>query len=196
MGSIDYGTAGGNIFKAPVMGLEDKGHGFTGVIWDATTRQSSDYESGKLKWFVNKRLVLADEKPEGGQPVYDYIFHVAVKGGRGTFTVRDSEGNPIKGSSGKNTKEVRTVELEDVAIIASNKWLIDAVRREKLNTGHEVRVERLTVGRDENGDRMTNVEVDVQVLGTVGNPKPYKQESGSVDYDDAPAEPEKAYAGF
>lgn len=195
MGSIDYGQAGGSIFKAPVMGLEDKGHGFTGVIYDADTRQSVDYESQKPKWFVNRRLVLADEKPEGGQPVMDYVFHIAVEAGKGTFTKRDAEGAPIKGASGKNAKEVRVVDHEDVAIIASNKWLIEAVKRERLNTGHKVRVERLTVGRDENGDRMTSVDVDVQVLGTVEDPKPYKQDAPSgIDYADEPAEP--AYSGF
>jgi len=185
MGSIDYGSAGGSDFKAPVMGLDDKGHGFVGVVWDATTRQSVDYESQKPKWFVNRKLVKADEKPEGGQPVYDYIFHIAVEKGIGSFTKRDEEGNAIKGTSGKNLKEVRTVEMDDVALVASNKWLIDLIRSERVNTGHRIRVERTTPGRDENGDRMTEVTATLEILGTVDNPQPYKAERSTVDYDEA-----------
>lgn len=184
MSSIDYGAEGGSSFSAPVMRVDDENHGFVGVVYDAQTRQSVDYESGKLKWFANKRLVLADEPPANAQPVKDFIFHIAVKKGRGAFTQRDENGEPIKLSSGKNALEVRVIEREDVAVVFSAAWMAKAAKQARLNTGHEVKFIRHTKARDENGDRMTDVECTLEILGTVDDPQPYDQSRGTVDYGD------------
>lgn len=182
---IDYG--GVSSFKAPVMRIDDQGHGFRGVVFDASLRQASDYETNKLKWFVNKRLVLADSKPEGGSPCNDYIFHIACEGGLGAFTKRDEEGNAVKTSSGRNVLEVRQIQNEDIAVVFSSKWDINAARSVRLNTGHRVEFKRLTPARDENGDRMTTVECEITLLDegrVVENPQRFNPvvESSGVDY--------------
>jgi hypothetical protein len=184
MGTIDYGAEGGSLFAAPVMRIDDDGHGFVGVVCDAATRQSIDFDSGKPKWFVNKRLVLADEKPAGGQPVNDFIFHIAVEKGKGAFTKRDDDGEPVKLSSGKNALEVRSIEREDVAVVFSAAWMARAAKSVKLNTGHKVRFVRRTAARDENGDRMTDVQCEIAVLDTVSDPQPYDQARSTVSYED------------
>lgn len=182
MSSIDYG-AEGSIFHAPVMRIDDKGHGLVGVVYEATVRQGIDFETDKLKWFHNRQLIKTNEPPNGAQPANDYVFHIAVKKGRGAFTRRDENGDPIKLSSGKNATEVRDIENEDVAVVASAAWLARAVKSVRLNTGHEVRLMRNTVARDENGDRMTNVQCDIEILGTVDNPQPFDQ-SRAAEGDD------------
>lgn len=192
--TIDYGGGdAANVFSAPVMRIDDQGHGFHGVVYKATTRQATDYESGKSKWFVNKKLVLADEEPANARPVLDYIFHIACKAGRGAFTVRDDEGEAVKLPSGRNKLEVRDVSEEDIAVVMQSAWNVNAVRSVKLNTGHEVKFKRTTPARDENGDRMTRVDCEITIVGKVDNPQPYKQDAGdAVDWDDA--EPEAALA--
>lgn len=183
MSEIDYGADGGSIFHAPVMRIDDDGHGFVGVVYEATTRQGVDFESDKLKWFHNKQLIKTNEPPAGAQPVNDYVFHIAVEKGRGAFTVRDAEGEPVKLSSGKNKVEPRAVETEDIAVVASAAWFARAVKSVKLNTGHKVRFKRLTPARDENGDRMTDVRCEIEILDTVSDPKPYDASKAAASAD-------------
>ena len=189
MSEIDYGADGGSIFHAPVMRIDDEGHGFVGVVYEATTRQGVDYESDKLKWFHNKQLIKTNEPPAGAQPVNDYVFHIAVEKGKGAFTSRDEDGEPIKLSSGKNKTEVRNVETEDIAVVASAAWFARAVKSVKLNKGHKVRLKRLTPARDENGDRMTKVDCEIEILETVSNPEPYDKSrlepAGAIYGDDS-----------
>lgn len=187
MTAIDYGETVANDFSAPVMRIDDKNHGFVGTVYKATTRQATDYESSKPKWFVNKKVVLADEEPKGARPVLDYIFHVAVEKGRGAFTVRDDEGDAVKLPSGRNKLEVRDLENEDIAVVMSSAWNVNAVRSVRLNKGHKVRFMRTTPARDETGDRMTRVECEIEILGNVEDPQPFKADaSDGVSYDDAP----------
>lgn len=192
MTAIDYGETVANDFSAPVMRIDDKDHGFVGVVYKATTRQATDYESGKSKWFKNKKVVLADEQPDNSYPVLDYIFHVAAEKGRGAFTVRNDDGEAVKLPSGRNKLDVRDVENEDIAVVMQSAWNVNAVRSVKLNKGHKVRFKRTTPARDENGDRMTRVECEIEILdGTdknpIQDPQPFKAEQSSgVSYDDAP----------
>ena len=182
--SIEYGAS--SDFAAPVMRIDDQGHGFVGVVYDAATRQSTDFDTGKPKWFRNRSVVLADNPQDGDQPVLDYIFHIAVERGRGAFTKRDDQGEPIKLSSGKNALDVRDVVNEDVAVVFSAAWMTRAAKSVRLNTGHKVRFKRATPARDENGDRMTRVDCEIEILGTVDNPQPYKPISApaGVDYEE------------
>jgi hypothetical protein len=181
MSAIDYGSQ--SDFRAPVMRIDDEGHGLEGVVYDASVRQAVDYETGKPKWFRNRELVKSDEPRPGDAPVPEYVFHVAVKKGRGAFTQRDENGDAVKLSSGKNATEVRSMSEEDIAFVAGSACLARAVKSVKLNTGHHFRLKRLTPARDESGDRMTDVRCEIEILGTVDNPQPYKAEtSASVEY--------------
>lgn len=181
---VDYGTEA-SLFHAPVMRIDDAGHGFVGVVYQADRRQAVDFDSGKLKWFDNRELKLSDAKPSpNADPVWEYVFHVAVKKGRGAFTKRDDNGDPVKLSSGKSATEVRDIEETDIAFVTSGAWLSRLVKSVRLNEGHEVRLKRLTAARDENGDRMTKVDAEIEVLGTVDNPQPYKRDTSGVEYDD------------
>ena len=185
MTGIDYGA--GSDFRAPVIRIDDEGHGFVGVVYDATTRQATDYETGKKKWFRDRQLVLADEPRNGDTPVPEYIFHIAVEKGRGSFTKRDDAGETVKLSSGKAALDVRDLVNEDIAWVAGSAWAAKAVKSVKLNVGHKVRFKRTTPGRDEGGDRMTNVACDIEILGTVDDPQPYKQPvAAGASYDDVP----------
>ena len=163
------------------MRIDDEGHGFAGTIYHAQTRQAVDYETDKLKWFHNRNLIKTNEPPQGAQPVLDYIFHVAVDKGRGAFTKRDENGDPIKLSSGKNATEVRDIEHEDVAFVASAAWLSRLVKANRLNTGHQARLRRLTPARDENGDRMTDVHAELDITGKVSDPKPFDPDRAPRD---------------
>lgn len=175
MSTIDYGSQ--SDFRAPVMRIDDEGHGLEGVVYDASVRQAVDYETGKPKWFRNRELVKSDEPRPGDAPVPEYIFHVAVKKGKGAFTRRDENGEAVKLSSGKNAIDVRTLSEEDIAFVTGSAWLSRAVKSVKLNTGHHFRIKRLTPARDESGDRMTDVRFEIEILGTVDNPQPYKAEA-------------------
>lgn len=184
--TIDYGSGASANFTAPVMRIDDAGHGFRGVVFAAEQRQATDFDSGKPKWFHNRKLIVADEPPAGADPVYDYIFHIACKSGRGAFSKVDENGEKVKTSGGRNVLEVRTVEEEDVAVVFSGGWMTKASKSVRLNTGHDVRFKRTTPARDENGDRMTNVECEIEVYGTVDNPERYDKtaEADTVDYGD------------
>lgn len=184
---IEYGTE--SDFRAPVMRIDDEGHGMHGVVYDATTRQATDWDTGELKWFRDRKLVKSNEKREGDQPVPEYIFHVAVKKGRGAFTRRGEDGETVKLSSGKAALDVRDLADEDVAFVAGSAWLAKAVKSARLNVGHEFTLKRTTPARDEGGDRMTRVECDIEIIGTVDNPRPYKTETASSAdiYDTADA---------
>lgn len=181
MSSIEYGS--GSDFMAPVMRIDDQDHGFKGVVFDASTRQSTDFDTGRKKWFRNRSVVLADEPRDGDQPVLDYIFHIAVEIGAGAFTERDADGEAVKLTSGKNKLEVRKVEKEDVAVVFSAAWMTRAAKSVKLNTGHVVRFKRTTPARDESGDRMTSVDCEIEILGKVDDPQRYNPIAGGVDYD-------------
>ena len=61
--SIDYENEGGGLFHAPVMRIADAGHGFVGVVYDAATRQAKDYETDKLKWWHNRKVIVTDDPP-------------------------------------------------------------------------------------------------------------------------------------
>jgi hypothetical protein len=173
MSGIDYGSE--SSFKAPVMRIDDEGHGFVGVVYEAETRQATDFDTGALKWFVDRKLVKSDSKPsDAAQPVPEYVFHIAVEKGKGAFTRRDEDGNTIKLSSGKAALDVRTVEEEDIAVVTGAAWFSKAVKGVKLNVGHRVKFKRLTPARDEAGDRMTDVRCEIEILGTVDSPAPYK----------------------
>lgn len=186
--AVDYGSES-NLFHAPVMRIDDAGHGLVGVVYQADTRQSVDFKTGKLKWFHNKKLVLDDNKPGAdARPALDFIFHIAVEKGRGSFTKYDADGEAIKLSSGLNATEPRDVVQEDVAIVASAAWFTRAVKSVKLNEGHRVRIKRITPARDENGDRMTDVQAEIEILGKVDDPKPYKAPQVAADamYEEDP----------
>jgi len=183
---IDYGTE--SDFRAPVMRIDDVGHGFIGVVYDAVTRQAKDYDTGLPKWFRNRELVKADNPQPGDKPVPEYVFHIAVEKGRGAFTRRDDAGETVKLSSGKAALDVRDLENEDIAVVFGSAWLARAAKDMKLNTGHRVELRRTTPARDEAGDRMTKVSADYKVLGVVDNPQPFATPSASVDYGDTPTD--------
>lgn len=170
---LDYGSES-SIFHAPVMRIDDAGHGFVGVVYQADKRQATDFDSGELKWFANKKLIVTNSPPAGADPVPEYVFHVAVEKGKGAFTKRDANGDPVKLGSGKNATEVRDIVEDDIAFVTGAAWLTKAVKAARLNEGHRVRLKRLTPARDENGDRYTSVECELEILGTVDNPRPYK----------------------
>ena len=186
--SIDYGAE--SEFSAPVMRIDDEGHGFVGVVYAAATRQSIDYDTNKPKWFRNRAVVLSDQPQPGDQPVLDYVFHIAVEKGKGAFTRRDENGDAVKLSSGKNALDVRTLDNEDIAVVFSSAWMSRLAKSVKMNPGQRVRMKRLTPARDEAGDRMTEVHGEIEVLGTVDDPQPFKPSAtaAAVDYD-APAAP-------
>lgn len=170
--TIDYG--GESTFHAPVARIDDAGHGFHGVVYEASTRQATDYETGRPKWFRNRSIVVADEPRDGDAPVPEYVFHVAVKKGRAAFTRRDENGDSVKLSSGKVALDVRDLENEDIAVVFGSAWMARAAKSVRLNKGHEVKFKRTTPARDENGDRMTRVDCEIEVVGTVDDPQPFK----------------------
>lgn len=177
--AIDYG--GDSVFSAPVMRIDDTGHGFRGVVYRAEARQATDFDSGKPKWFRGRELVITDAPRPDDRPVNEFIFHIACEAGRGVFTKRDESGDTVKLSSGKNAVDVRDVTEEDIAIVTGAAWLSRAVRSVRLNEGHVVRLKRTTAARDENGDRMTKVDCEIEILGSVDNPKPYKADAAPAD---------------
>jgi hypothetical protein len=184
---IEYGAE--SDFHAPVMRIDDEGHGFHGVIYQANTRQATDFKTGDPKWFRDRKLVIDANKREGDSPVPEYVFHIAVKRGRGAFTTRDNEGNTIKDAEGYAVLEVRDVVDEDIAVVFGSAWMARAAKSVKLNTGHEVKFKRTAPARDSRGDRTTKVTYDIEVVGNVANPAPYKQPAavGGADYGE-PAE--------
>lgn len=184
--TIEYGAE--SDFRAPVMRIDDEGHGFEGVVYDARTRQATDFDTGLPKWFRNRTVVKAETPQPGDAPVPEYVFHVAVKRGRGAFTRRDANGDAVKLSSGKNALDVRDLVEEDIAVVFGSAWMARAAKSVKLNKGHHVRFKRTTPARDESGDRMTNVSCDIEILGVVDDPRPYKTPANAgADYDDTPA---------
>lgn len=170
---IEYGAE--SDFHAPVMRIDDEGHGFHGVVYDAKTRQATDFQTGNPKWFRDRKLVVDANKREGDSPVPEYIFHVAVKRGRGAFTTQDADGNTIKDADGYAVLEVRDVVEEDIAVVFGSAWMSKAAKSVKLNTGHEVKFKRTAPARDSRGDRTKHVTYDIEVIGTVTDPKPYRQ---------------------
>jgi hypothetical protein len=184
---IEYGAE--SDFHAPVMRIDDEGHGFHGVVYDAKTRQATDFKTGDPKWFRDRKLVVDAVKREGDQPVPEFVFHIAVKKGRGAFTTQDADGNTIKDADGYAVLEVRDVVEEDIAIVFGSAWLTKAAKSVKLNTGHEFKIKRTAPARDSRGDRTTKVTYDIEVLGTVADPKPYKTPTVGADYDTAEEEP-------
>lgn len=177
--AIDYGSD--SPFSAAVMRIDDEGHGFKGVVYRAETRQATDFDSGKPKWFRGREVINTDAPRPDDRPVNEFIFHIACERGRGAFTKYDAEGDAIKLSSGKNATEVRDIVEDDIAIVTGSAWLSRAVRGVKLNEGHVVRLKRTTPARDENGDRMTKVSCEIEILGTVDNPTPYKAVTAGTD---------------
>jgi hypothetical protein len=168
------------------MRIEDEGHGFHAVVYDAQTRQATDYQTGSPKWFRDRKLVIDDNKRDGDQPVPEYVFHLAVKKGRGAFTVRDAEGNTTKDADGYAVLEVRDVTEDDIAVVFGSAWMAKAAKSVKLNIGHEVKFKRTSPARDSRGDRTKHVTYDIEVLGTVADPKPYKQPVAvGAEYDTA-----------
>ena len=183
---IEYGLE--SDFHAPVMRIDDEGHGFHGVVYDAKTRQATDFKTGDPKWFRDRKLVIDASKREGDSPVPEYVFHIAVKRGRGAFTTRDSEGNTIKDADGYAVLEVRDVVDEDIAVVFGSAWMARAAKSVKLNVGHEVKFRRTAPARDSRGDRTTKVTYDIDVVGTVTDPKPYKTPAPvGADYDEVEA---------
>jgi len=185
---ISYDDSAPSVFKAPVMALADEGHGLIGVVYEADTRQAHSWDEknhrpGPPKWFRGRKMVITDDPKPDDRPVLDYVFHIAVEQGKGAFVERDEDGEPVKTTSGKNKKVVRTVTEEDVALILGGKYGSDLARSLKLNTGHKVRIKRTSPAKDENGDNLTFIDYDAAVIETVDNPRPYKGES--VDYEDA-----------
>jgi len=184
---IDYGAE--SDFHAPVMRVDDMGHGFHGVVYEATTRQATDYQTGDRKWFRDRKLVVDANGREGDSSVPEYVFHVAVKKGRGAFTTRDSEGNTVKDADGYAVLAVRDVTEEDIAVVFGSAWMARAAKSVKLNVGHEVKFKRTAPARDSRGDRVTKVTCDIEVVGTVADPKPYKAPAPvGADYGDEPIE--------
>lgn len=193
--SIDYGSGGNANFSAPVMRIDDMNHGFKGVVYKAETRQATDFESGQPKWFHNRKLIVADNPPQGADPVLDYIFHIAVESGMGAFSKTDDNGDKLKTSAGRNVLEVRKITEEDVSVVFSGGWMTKACKSVRLNVGHRVTFKRTTPARDENGDRHTDVRCEIEILGTVDSPQPYKQPTAAVDYGDDPFDAPVAAAG-
>lgn len=185
MTGIDYGAE--SDFHAPVMRVDDEGHGFLGVVYEATTRQKHDFQTGRPMWFRDRRPVADDQRRDGDQPVPEYVFHIAVKKGRGAFSTRDDNGDSIKDADGNVVLEVRDIAEQDIAWVAGAAWAAKAVKSVKLNTGHEVKLKRTAPARDSRGDRTKHVTCDIEVVGTVTDPKPYKQpEPVGASYDDTP----------
>ena len=182
---IEYGAE--SDFHAPVMRIDDEGHGFHGVVYQANTRQATDFKTGDPKWFRDRKLVIDANKREGDAPVPEYVFHIAVKRGRGAFTTRDNEGNTIKDAEGYAVLEVRDVTDEDIAVVFGSAWMARAAKSVKLNVGHDVKFKRTAPARDSRGERTTKVTYDIEVVGTVPNPAPFKTPAVTAEavYEDA-----------
>lgn len=179
---IDYGAE--SDFHAPVMRIADEGHGFHGVVYEATTRQATDFKTGDPKWFRDRRVVVDAHGRDGDQPVPEYVFHIAVRKGRGAFTTRDENGDTIKDADGYAVLEVRDIAEQDIAVVFGSAWMARAAKSVKLNTGHEVKFKRTTPARDSRGDISKRVDCDIEIVGTHSDPKPYKQpEPAGADYD-------------
>lgn len=182
---IDYGAE--SDFHAPVMRIDDEGHGFHGVVYKANTRQATDFQTGAPKWFRDRKLVIDSNRREGDKPVPEYVFHIAVKRGRGAFSTYDSDGNVIKDADNYNVLEVRDVVDEDIAVVFGSAWMAKAAKSVRLTKGHEVKFKRTAPARDSRGDRVTRVTCDIDVVGTVTDPKPYKTPVAvGADYGDEP----------
>lgn len=146
---IDHQDSGSDseIVAEPVR-LHEKGHGVRGVIFSAAKRQATDWKDGSpLTW-------------DGKEPVWEYVLNIAAEAGKANFSVRNSEGKPMKGSDGRTLLEERTFNEQDVCIIASGKGsyeLYKLCKAEKVNEGDLVRITRgAKVG--------TKVEYEVEVI--------------------------------
>lgn len=180
---IDYGAE--SDFHAPVMRIADNGHGFLGVVYEATTRQATDYQTGDRKWFRDRKLVVDANGRDGDTPVPEYVFHIAVEKGRGAFTRRDADGETIKDSDGNAELEERDVTAEDIAVVFGSAWMARAAKSVKLNAGHKVRFKRTTPARDSRGDHSKKVDCEIEILGTVDNPQPYAVPvAAGADYEE------------
>lgn len=127
---IDHeASSGDGLIQAEVVRLKDQGDGVVGVIFSANERQATDWATGKPKVW------------DDGAPVKEYVLNIAATAGQGYFTVRDAEGNPLKGADGKNQLERRTFNETDVCI-TTNYSLLKACNAARINEGHEVRIER------------------------------------------------------
>lgn len=169
MTSIDFDSGGESEIKAEVLRLRNTGDGVHGIVFDAAKRQATDWQTREPKTWPD------------GNPVWEFVYNIAAIGAKGSFTVRDEDGDPIKDRLGQNQLEQRTVTNGDVSIVTSSYALFKTCRAEKLNTGHEVRIERLSP------EGAKQIEWKVDVLGKHDNPTRFdepKQSIADTDYDD------------
>lgn len=145
---IDHeASTGDGLIKAEVVRLKDQGDGVAGVIFAANERTATDWQTGKDKLW------------DDGNPVKEYVLNIAAKAGKGHFTVRDSEGNPVKDATGRNQLEHKAFNETDVCV-TTNWSLLKACKEARVNEGHEVRIERKSPAG------ATRVEWEVTVLST------------------------------
>lgn len=171
---IEHDDAGESEILAEPIRLHDEGHGVRGVIFAASRRQATDWQSKQpLKW-------------DDGSPIYEYVLNIAAQAGKANFSVRNEEGKPMKGGDGRTLLEERTFNEQDVCVIASGKGsyeLFKLCKAEKVNEGYEVRITR--------GKKVgTKVEYEVEVLSK-DNPlvrfDKSKPAPSGIQHDDEPA---------
>lgn len=173
---IDHQDSGDSEIVAEPIRLHEQGHGVRGVIFAASKRQATDWQDStrKLAW-------------DDGKPIYEFVLNIAAEAGKANFSVRNSEGKPMKGSDGKTLLEERTFNEMDVCVIASGKGSYQLYKKcadEKVNEGDLVRITRGA----KTGTNKVEYEVEVIERGKplVRFDKSKPAPSG-IQHDDEPA---------
>lgn len=169
---VEYGNSGPKIDE-PVARLNDENCGIKGVVTDSYMKDAYEFNPGS-GW--------TQKFWKDGNPVQDFVFIVACESGQAYFPVIGPDGEAVKTASNEMQLELRQIQNEDIAIICGSAWSVKAVKKAKLNDGHQFTFRRLSPAGAK------DVQAELEVLGKVDNPQRYKAKNVTpVSYgDDSP----------